>query len=180
MRAVCMFLLSVGAKILGRSYDLLTALALSAILLLLDSPAYLYSSSFLLSFGAVVGLGAVSPYLLEITGAKKKLTKSLLSSFSVQLATLPVMLVFFGEVSVAGILLNLFVLPTVGGVLISGLISCILGLFQPGSGSDRRPCRGEPSCFFMNRAVYWRESCLSVPGWEGCRKSGRALSITGA
>ena len=130
MRAVCMFLLSVGAKILGRSYDLLTALALSAILLLLDSPAYLYSSSFLLSFGAVVGLGAVSPYLLEITGAKKKLTKSLLSSFSVQLATLPVMLVFFGEVSVAGILLNLFVLPTVGGVLISGLISCILGLFS--------------------------------------------------
>ena len=130
MRAVCMFLLSVGAKILGRSYDLLTALALSAILLLLDSPAYLYSSSFLLSFEAVVGLGAVSPYLLEITEAKKKLTKSLLSSFSVQLATLPVMLVFFGEVSVAGILLNLFVLPTVGGVLISGLISCILGLFS--------------------------------------------------
>ena len=130
MRAVCMFLLSVGAKILGRSYDLLTALALSAILLLLDSPAYLYSSSFLLSFGAVVGLGAVSPYLLEITGAKKKLTKSLLSSFSVQVATLPVMLVFFGEVSVAGILLNLFVLPTVGGVLISGLISCFLGLFS--------------------------------------------------
>ena len=71
MRAVCMFLLSVGAKILGRSYDLLTALALSAILLLLDSPAYLYSSSFLLSFGAVVGLGAVSPYLLEITGQRK-------------------------------------------------------------------------------------------------------------
>ena len=130
MRAVCMFLLSVGAKILGRSYDLPTALALSAILLLMDSPAYLYSSSFLLSFGAVVGLGAVSPYLLEITGAKKKLTKSLLSSFSVQLATLPVMLVFFGEVSVAGILLNLFVLPTVGGVLISGLISCILSLFS--------------------------------------------------
>ena len=130
MRAVCMFLLSVGAKILGRSYDLLTALALSAILLLLDSPAYLYSSSFLLSFEAVVGLGAVSPYLLEITEAKKKLTKSLLSSFSVQLATLPVMLVFFGEVSVAGILLNLFVLPTVGGVLIRGPISCTLGLFS--------------------------------------------------
>lgn len=130
MRAVCMFLLSIGAKIVGRSYDLLTALSLSAILLLLDSPAYLYSSSFLLSFGAVAGLGIISPYITEITGAKKKLYKSFLSSFSVQLATLPVMLVFFGEVSVAGILLNLLVLPTVGGVLISGLCSSLFGLFS--------------------------------------------------
>ena len=130
MRAVCMFLLSVGAKIIGRSYDLLTALSLSAILLLLDSPAYLYSSSFLLSFGAVAGLGTISPYITEIMGAKKELYKSFLSSFSVQLATLPVMLVFFGEVSVAGILLNLLVLPTVGGVLISGLCSSLFGLFS--------------------------------------------------
>ena len=47
MRSVCMFVLAVGAKITGRIYDLLTALALSAILLLLDAPACLYSSSFL-------------------------------------------------------------------------------------------------------------------------------------
>ena len=63
MRAVCMFVLAVGARILGRSYDFLTALAVSAILLLLDTPAYLYSSSFLLSFGAVTGLGIVAPAL---------------------------------------------------------------------------------------------------------------------
>lgn len=128
MRAVCMFLLSVGAKILGRSYDLLTALSVSAMLLLLDSPAYLYSSSFLLSFGAVTGLGAVSPFLMEIAPVKRKLAKSFLSSFSVQLATLPVMLVFFGEVSLVGLFLNLIVLPTVGVVLISGLCGGILGL----------------------------------------------------
>lgn len=130
MRAVCMFVLNVGARVLGRTYDLLTALALSAIFLLLDSPAYLYSSSFLLSFGAVAGLGAVSPYLMRITGAKGKTGKALISSLSVQAAILPVMLVFFGEVSVIGILLNLFVLPTVGGVLISGLCCSVLGLFS--------------------------------------------------
>lgn len=102
--------------------------------LLLDSPAYLYSSSFLLSFGAVVGLGAVSPHLIRITGAKGKAGKALISSLSVQAATLPVMLVFFGEVSVIGILLNLFVLPTVGGVLISGLCCSVLGLFSVNAG----------------------------------------------
>ena len=134
MRAVCMFVLNVGARVLGRTYDLMTALALSAIFLLLDSPAYLYSSSFLLSFGAVVGLGAVSPHLIRITGAKGKAGKALISSLSVQAATLPVMLVFFGEVSVIGILLNLFVLPTVGGVLISGLCCSVLGLFSVNAG----------------------------------------------
>lgn len=126
--------LNVGARVLGRTYDLMTALALSAIFLLLDSPAYLYSSSFLLSFGAVVGLGAVSPHLIRITGAKGKAGKALISSLSVQAATLPVMLVFFGEVSVIGILLNLFVLPTVGGVLISGLCCSVLGLFSVNAG----------------------------------------------
>ena len=33
MRAVCMFVLNVGARVLGRTYDLMTALALSAIFL---------------------------------------------------------------------------------------------------------------------------------------------------
>lgn len=130
MRAVCMFLLSVGAKIAGRTYDLLTSVSLSAVLMLLDSPAYLYSSSFLLSFGAVAGLGALSPCLIEFAGTRRKLIRGALSSFSVQLVTLPVMLTFFGEVSVAGIFLNLFILPTVGGVLLSGLCCCILGMFH--------------------------------------------------
>ena len=89
MRAVCMFVLSVGAKILGRTYDILTALAVSAILLLLDSPAYLYSSSFLLSFGAVVGVAFVSPCIIKIMDIRGKAGKALAGSVAVQLSTLP-------------------------------------------------------------------------------------------
>ena len=63
MRAVGMFLVAVGARIAGRTYDLLTALAVSAVLLLLDAPANLYNSGFWLSFGAVAGLGVVAPVL---------------------------------------------------------------------------------------------------------------------
>lgn len=51
MRAVIMFSLAVGAMAVGRTYDLLSALSLSAVLLLLESPGYLYDSGFLLSFG---------------------------------------------------------------------------------------------------------------------------------
>lgn len=127
MRAVCMFLISVGAKILGRIYDMPTALAVSAMLLVTESPAYLYNSSFLLSFGAVLGIGAAAPGLCLLFGVKGRLGKAFLSSAAVQLTTLPVMLYFYGEVSVAGIFLNLAVLPTVGIVLASGAGAVLAG-----------------------------------------------------
>lgn len=128
MRAVCMFLLMVGAKMLGRCYDMLTALCISAILLLLDSPAYLYNSSFLMSFGAVLGIGIVFPSLSPIFGVKHKILKAFLASLSVQLTTLPIVLFFYGEVSITGIFLNLFILPTVGIILISGVCGACVGL----------------------------------------------------
>ena len=52
LRAFIMFAAVTGAKWIGRTYDLLSALSLAGILLLMDSPGYLYDSSFLLSFGA--------------------------------------------------------------------------------------------------------------------------------
>lgn len=127
MRAVCMFLMATGAELLGRCYDGMTALAVSALILLLNSPANLYSSGFLLSFGAVCGLGA-APVLCRLVGSKNRIINALLSSAAVQLMTLPVMLYFYGEVSLAGILLNLAVLPTVGAVLASGAAGGLAGL----------------------------------------------------
>lgn len=127
IRAICMFLMSVGAQMLGRSYDMPTALALSAVLILMESPAYLYNSSFQLSFGAVIGIGVVVPVVLEILPIQKKWGQNLLSSFTVQMVTLPIVLYTYGEVSLAGIFLNLLVLPTVGVVLGSGLAGCAVG-----------------------------------------------------
>lgn len=132
MRAVSMFLIATGAKILGRIYDMMTALSVSAMILLLESPAYLYNTGFLLSFGAVLGVGAVLPVFLKFSGIKNKILKSLMGSVCVQLTTLPVMLWFYGEVSMIGIFLNLLVLPTVGIVLISGVFTALIGCISPG------------------------------------------------
>lgn len=141
MRAVAMFLIATGAKILGRIYDMMTALSVSAMILLLEAPAYLYNTGFLLSFGSVLGVGAVLPVFLKLFGVKNKILKSLIGSVCVQLTTLPVMLWFYGEVSVIGIFLNLLVLPTVGIVLVSGVFTAVIG------------------CIFPALAV-----CISIPG----------------
>ena len=129
MRAVGMFLILVGAGIAGRSYDLLSAMALSAIVLLLDAPTYLYSVSFLLSFGAVIGIGAVTPEICLLLNLEKKIAKSLAGSVIVWLITLPIVLYAYGEVSLAGVFLNLLVLPTSGLVLASGIFALPVGTF---------------------------------------------------
>ena len=137
MRAVCMFLLSVGAKIAGRIYDMPTGMAVAAILILVENPAYLLDGGFWLSFGSVIGIGCVWPVIQEALGnlekednAGKKILWSFLASGVVQFTTLPIVLWFYGEVSVMGIFLNLLVLPTVGVVLGSGTADALLGLIS--------------------------------------------------
>ena len=134
MRAVCMVLLAVGARLAGRTYDLLTALAVSAVLLLLDAPANLYNSGFWLSFGAVAGLGVVAPVLSGYIRTENRLVvsvaKTLAGSLAVQLTTLPIMLRSYGEISLAGFFLNLLVLPTVSVVLVSGIAAVVIGMLS--------------------------------------------------
>lgn len=135
MRSVTMFLVGIGAKISGRSYDLLSSLSVAAILILLESPVCIYYSGFQLSFGAVLGLGWILPILQE-TFEDNRLASPFLGAVSVHLVMIPLLLYSFSEVSVLGIFLNLLVIPTVSGVLVSGLagvcggmISLVLGKF---------------------------------------------------
>ncbi len=81
-RAVFMFALHLAAELFGRTYDMLTALALAAVLMLMEQPLLLRHSGFLLSFGAVAGIGLVLPWWKEmaealsgyggLTGSKKR------------------------------------------------------------------------------------------------------------
>ncbi|MGN0399770.1 MAG: DNA internalization-related competence protein ComEC/Rec2 [Blautia sp.] len=122
MRAVIMFALAVGALATGRTFDLPSALALAAVFLILDSPAWILDSGFLLSFGAVASLMLVYPALK--TEKEGKLRKTYKGSCSVFLGLLPIQMFFFFEVPLFGTLVNLVVLPTMGVVLISGIAGC--------------------------------------------------------
>lgn len=131
-RALVMFLLGVAALCLGRTYDLLSAMSLAAILLLLENPFYLYHTGFLLSFGAIMGIGLVNPcilYLIPYNYRRKKLVQSVCVSLAVQLATLPIVLNSYYQVSVCGILLNLVVVPLMTIVLVLGIVGGVVGLW---------------------------------------------------
>lgn len=143
-RAVGMFLVRMLAEILGRGYDMLTALGLLLLCMLCRQPLYVYHSGFLLSFLALFGIGFLRPALEKgkwekrgtgryREGWKKGLYKvamgakeNFLTGLSVTLVTLPVTFLFFYELPVYGVFLNLLVLPLMPAVMYMGMGLLIL------------------------------------------------------
>ena len=71
-RAIYMMFLMLLAKEAGRSYDAPTAMAFSAVIILLQKPYALFSCSFLLSYGAMAGVYIVYPALRQIVSYSPK------------------------------------------------------------------------------------------------------------
>jgi len=132
-RAIFMFLLRLFAEWKGRTYDMQTAIAVGAVLLLLQQPLYLLHAGFLLSFSAVAAIVWLKPRLLlplsERFGTKgtsflKNLHHRLdapATSFAILFFTLPIQLLFYFETMVYAPVFNLLVLPFVGALLTAGV-----------------------------------------------------------
>ena len=123
VRALLMFSMMLGAKLLGRTYDFLSALAMAGILLLLDNPDLLMDSGFQMSFAAVIGMGTYVEKQKELWRSLKRGKKwkrfydKIISGFSIWIFMLPVVLHAFYQVSVIGIVCNLLILPLMPVVL---------------------------------------------------------------
>ena len=123
LRAVLMLLLRFLAAAVGRSYDMLTAMAAAALFLLWKEPFMLFGAGFQLSFLAVLAIGLCR----ALPAPKHPLLEGLWLSFYLQLLTLPVILFHYFRFPLYGIFLNLIVLPLMGCVIYSGVFA--VGLF---------------------------------------------------
>ena len=153
IRSVIMFSLYLLAPVVNRTYDMLTAMMLSAAVLLMFRPAYVFYSGFLLSFGAVSGISLFMPWLTElysppaniddiILKEKNNMQKisdqiirfirvSIMTSLSVSLFSLPIQLCFFYTFSVYSVFLNLLIAPFVSALMILGMVGAVLDSFLP-------------------------------------------------
>ena len=114
-RAVIMYGLVLGARLMHRTYDLPTAMSFAMLLLLLENPMYLLYSGFQLSFLAVLGI-----HLVQGRGR-------VMSGVILMLVTLPIVLRCFYEVPLFGTLINLIVIPCMPVLLGLALPGIILG-----------------------------------------------------
>ena len=163
IRSIVMFLLFILAGLCGRTYDMLTAAALSAAILLLKQPLYIYHSGFLLSFGAVTGIALLMPSVEKLLPEKapsesmilnrgkkektvrflkQKVKSSLTASLSISLATLPIQLYFFYTFPLYSVFLNLFIIPLMGILMASGAAGLFLSALVPSWGTVfMTPCK---------------------------------------
>lgn len=126
-RAVFMFAMQLAAQILRRTYDMLTALALAAMLILLEQPLYLYHAGFQLSFGAILGVGCLCEVVQPVMrDGKRRLTDqivlSLCGSLGIFLVHFPIMLCVYYEFPIYSFLLNLVVIPAMSFLMAAGLL----------------------------------------------------------
>lgn len=129
LRAVILFFLTLAARLLGRTADPLTGLAVAACVILVPGPQYLQDSAFQLSFTAVAGAVTVVPVLQERglghgrerCGGREKipdfLFRGVTSSMGITLATLPVLLFHYYKWNPWSIIANLAVIPLMGVLL---------------------------------------------------------------
>jgi len=137
-RAIGMYIIHILGEVVGRSYDLLTAMSIMLVTILVHDPRMIYHCGFLLSFGSVLAVGglykvlplqeavlkkrAVQPpliicFLLKRCGG---LLQGLWASTSISAVTLPIMLYFYYEIPIYAPLVNVLILPFVGVVMLAG------------------------------------------------------------
>lgn len=144
-RAIFMFFLYLTAKIIGRTYDMLTAMSLAAVILLMEQPLYLYHAGFLLSFSAVMGIGLLYPVLEDMLPEKYRknpVIKNFLGSVSVSFFSLPILTYYFYEFPVYSLLLNLLIIPLMSILLPVSVLGGLIAVFAPVMGRVLLfPCR---------------------------------------
>ena len=144
-RAVIMMCIFFFSFLIGRSYDLPSSLALTAIIIMLINHRVIYQSGFQLSFLAVIGIFYIMPelmYIFKLQDLNKKGVKkvffiilsSIICSISINIATLPVILVNFYELSLTGIILNIIVIPLMSILVITGLAGGFVSLVTEAAG----------------------------------------------
>lgn len=142
VRAIAMFLIRMLGMVLGRTYDMLTALGLVGMLMVACHPAYLQDAGFLLSFGAVLGIGILQPALktkeqwrlvrrrflpstlvwLGKRGGKslQGVVDAFRNGMAVKLALLPTLLWYYYEIPVYSWVLNLLIIPSISVLTVVG------------------------------------------------------------
>lgn len=135
IRAVMMLSIRIGADIVGRSYDLVTALFAAAAVTVIWRPLYLKDASFLMSYGAILGILVMTPVFRCIYRGGRKILNTFLGGLGLQLFLLPIMLYFYYEFPPYSVLLNLIVIPLLtvlmGGAIGGSIFKLVGELFAP-------------------------------------------------
>ena len=134
IRAIGMYLVHLLGDVVGRSYDMPTAMGVMAVGMALHNPKVLFSAGYLLSFACVFCLGFFTPAMVRLMckdGKKHKVWNGFVTSLSINIFTLPLQLYFFYQVPIYSVFLNLLVVPFVEALMLMGILLLIFPFMVP-------------------------------------------------
>lgn len=160
VRASAMCGLAILADLTGRTYDMLTAIGVSALVLMITNPLSVRQSGFLLSFGAVLGIALIQPLWALYRKKMSWVGSSLSVSVSVFFVTFPLLLRFFFTYPLYSTFLNLMAIPFMSILMMCGILCGLIGLFcLPAAGIVGIPCS-----FILSLYEWAGKGCLTLPG----------------
>jgi competence protein ComEC len=166
IRAGIMGSLLVIAPRIGRTYNVYTALAFTALLMSLQDPFVLWDVSFLLSFLGTLGIILLTPHFQRLLQPLTNfpggsfMNEMISVTMAAQLATLPIFALSFQQISFISPLANILTVPLLGILITLGFLICGIGLF---SISLATVCGwvAWPLLWYMSNSILW---CSSLPG----------------
>jgi len=132
VRAAVMGVIVLLSRTLGRQTNISIIILLAAGIMVLINPLVLaFDIGFQLSFLATVGLVYLSPIMERFFGwvpESFSMRESVRSTLSATIMTLPLLMYYFGRVSIISPLANLVILPVIPLVMATGFITVVAGL----------------------------------------------------
>ena len=129
IRATIMCITVLIANILFRNPDFISSISLSAIILLIKNPYYLFDIGFLYSYTSVFSIAFLGSRICNIYNIKG-IYKAFIISFFVCLSIKPITAYYFYNFTILDTLLNIIIIPFMSIVVIIGFISSIVGMFS--------------------------------------------------
>ncbi|HHX13218.1 MAG TPA: ComEC family competence protein, partial [Clostridiales bacterium] len=134
VRAIIMMALMLIGGIFGKTYDMISSISLSALLILLANPFQLFQAGFLLSYGAVIGIAVLVPAFGKLFPTKSSTINGFYVSVSAQLMIAPLILNFFYQLPLHSVFINMIIIPLSSALMLTSLIAGLIGLLSQGLG----------------------------------------------
>lgn len=135
-RAVTLFtFISIGNSFKQQN-NIFNAVAVSALLLLIFNPNFIFDVGFQLSYAAVISILLFQPFYKKIYFTKNKIgvyfIDIVLVSLAAQIGVLPLSLYYFNQLPLLFLVANIVIIPLASFVLIAGMISLMLNfVYEP-------------------------------------------------
>ncbi|WYW08037.1 ComEC/Rec2 family competence protein [Fusobacterium nucleatum] len=110
-RAYIMAIVYLLGKLFYEKVDLGKTLFISAIVSILINPTVIFSVSFQLSYGAMIAIIYIFPYIRKINYKKLKILDYILFTTTIQIFLMPITVYYFNSIQFLSVISNLILLP---------------------------------------------------------------------